>query len=187
MEPVDNEKPPQSLKETANSTPIASATPAGADDDEMYGFTCCGKLKLGMAKSEFPLFFKKVLFVFVLTYALVPLIRMKSRIPKLSYTIFLVALHVFILFIYFYRVKLRKLDADWKSLLARLMGLALTIAMLLLAAENEQGSSLVVELLLMLLICLIHTVVLLLLMVRVRYIAKPIQERLLDSSSDPQA
>lgn len=190
MDPVtvEADKPEQTLKQPMlpQASTVQPQPATQDDDDEMYAVNCCCGLRLGMAHNELPLFIKKVLFVFVLTFALVPLIGLKSRIPKLAYTLFLVGLHVFILFVYFYRVKLRKLDADWKSVLARLMGLALTIAMLLVAAENEQDTKLLPELLLMLAICSIHTVVLLLLMVRVRYTKSESQVRLINESADSQ-
>lgn len=48
-------------------------------------------------QTDWPLFLKKSLFVVVLSYALVPLIVFKQRIPATLFTVGLVALHVLIL------------------------------------------------------------------------------------------
>eukprot|EP01062_Namystynia_karyoxenos_P010899 TRINITY_DN13892_c0_g1_i1.p1 TRINITY_DN13892_c0_g1~~TRINITY_DN13892_c0_g1_i1.p1 ORF type:complete len:206 (+),score=76.00 TRINITY_DN13892_c0_g1_i1:76-618(+) len=127
---------------------------------------CCVRFALSYAERR--LFLQKCALVIIVTFALFPLVRMKSSIPKLTFTLFLVGLHVVVLIVYLYRVKFRALDPDWRSVAARVLALLLMIGLLFLVARNERGSDLVLALE-MLGLCCIHTVVLLLLMVRVRY------------------
>eukprot|EP00756_Hemistasia_phaeocysticola_P055111 Hpha_TRINITY_DN31024_c0_g1::TRINITY_DN31024_c0_g1_i1::g.63919::m.63919 len=140
-------------------------------DDECAAHTCscCCGVRLEMTAKERRLFLQKTLLVVVVTFALYPLIRMKSSVPKLAFAIALIALHVVVLFVYFYKVKLKTLDPDWRAVTGRVVALILMIGLLFLAARNEQNGNDVVLLLEMAGLCVIHTFILLLLLVRVRY------------------
>ena len=71
--------------------------------------------------SDSGLFVKKTVAVFVLSFALIPLVDVKGELPALLYAGALVILHVFVMGIYLYRVRFRELDADVRSLLARVL------------------------------------------------------------------
>eukprot|EP00466_Bigelowiella_natans_P021619 jgi/Bigna1/83970/fgenesh1_pg.119_\ len=150
-------------------TPRARMAGDGLAESEIE---MCG-LSIVSTAEERRLLAKKTVFVFILTYALIPLVMLKSELPKMIYTIFLVLLHVFILVAYFYKVNIRELDPDWKSLCARMTALMFTSYLLYIAARKKKGSKereLVQTCIEMLVICVIHTVVLVLLVVRVRYV-----------------
>mmetsp|Transcript_4664 Transcript_4664/g.9329 ORF Transcript_4664/g.9329 Transcript_4664/m.9329 type:complete len:167 (-) Transcript_4664:210-710(-) len=136
-------------------------------DEVTCGF--CG-IQAVTTADERALLVKKTIFVFVLTYALIPLVMLKSDLPKLVYATFLVLLHLFILVVYFYKVNFRALDPDWRSLIARIAALVLTSYILYVAAKRGKGErELLRTCVEMFIICVIHTVVLALLVVRVRY------------------
>merc|ERR1712137_812316 len=87
--------------------PTLSHEGAGKDGDadpelsELVFFN----LKFVMTKHDIKRFWWKVVFVFVLTYALIPVLAEKNRVPKIAFTMFLVILHLFILVVYFWKVK----------------------------------------------------------------------------------
>ncbi len=112
------------------------------------------------------LFWLKSLMVFVLAFALVPLVALKSDVPKMAYAGSLVVLHIAIIAVYFYRVKFRELDPDRRSLVARLIGLALTTYILSASSSFDADSSVADLAWQMLAVSVIHMVMLLLLMVR---------------------
>lgn len=112
------------------------------------------------------LFLVKTLSVFALSFALIPLLQSKGDLPALAYTGSLVALHIFVLGIYLYRVRFRDLDPDRRSLIARILGLAIT-TYLLSATSTFDPDSPVTELAAqMLAVSLVHMGILALLMVR---------------------
>lgn len=113
------------------------------------------------------LFLLKTASVFVLSFALVPLLQWKDELPALLYTGSLVALHVFILGIYLYRVRFRDLDPDRRSLVARILGLAITVYLLSATSAFDADSSIPRLAMQMLGVSIVHMVILLLLMVRV--------------------
>ncbi len=119
------------------------------------------------AITDMGLFVRKTAAVFVLSIALVPLIGAKGAVPALLYAGALVVIHVAVLAIYLYRVKIRELDPDLRSLTGRLLALAV-VSYLLVVASSFDGdtpwSTLVLQ---MLGISVLHMVVLLLMMVRV--------------------
>lgn len=112
------------------------------------------------------LFMVKTGSVFVLSFALVPLLQWKDDLPALLYTGSLVALHVFILGIYLYRVRFRDLDPDRRSLVARVLGLAITVYLLSATSAFDADSSIAQLALQMLGVSLVHMLILALLMVR---------------------
>jgi len=112
------------------------------------------------------LFFLKAASVFVLSFALVPLMQWKADIPALIYTAALVGLHIFILGIYLYRVRFRDLDPDRRSLIARILGLTITTYLLSATSAFDSDSSIGRLAVQMLAVSLVHMVILALLMVR---------------------
>jgi hypothetical protein len=70
------------------------------------------------------LFLRKTVTVFALAVLLLPLVRMKSQVPALAYVTVLLALHVAVLGLYFYRTQVRSLDPDRRSLIARVIAVA---------------------------------------------------------------
>lgn len=112
------------------------------------------------------LFAVKTASVFVLSFALVPLLQWKDDLPALLYTGSLVGLHVFILGVYLYRVRFRDLDPDRRSLVARVLGLAITVYLLSATSAFDADSSIPQLALQMLGVSLVHMLILALLMVR---------------------
>lgn len=112
------------------------------------------------------LFAKKTGSVFILSFALVPLLQWKDDLPALAYSGSLVVLHIFILGIYLYRVRFRDLDPDRRSLIARLLGLAITVYLLSATSTFDANSSIPRLALQMLGVSIVHMGVLALLMVR---------------------
>eukprot|EP01065_Artemidia_motanka_P038128 TRINITY_DN46999_c0_g1_i1.p1 TRINITY_DN46999_c0_g1~~TRINITY_DN46999_c0_g1_i1.p1 ORF type:complete len:170 (+),score=61.27 TRINITY_DN46999_c0_g1_i1:108-617(+) len=130
---------------------------------------CCCGVELQLTRADRRMFLMKTALVVVVTFALFPLIRLKSSVPKLTFTILLVALHLVVLVVYFYRVKLRSLDPDCRSVAARVAALLIAVGLLFLAARQEHDTSDLVLVLEMCGLCAIHTAILALLLVRVRY------------------
>uniref|UniRef100_A0A0G4H203 Uncharacterized protein n=1 Tax=Chromera velia CCMP2878 TaxID=1169474 RepID=A0A0G4H203_9ALVE len=146
--------------------------PVALEDDETrpgWQCNCCGGVRFLMTKRDLRLFLWKTAFVFVFTFALVPLIELENRIPGTVYAVFLIVLHLVILVIYFWRVHFRALDADWRSLTGRIVGLLASIALLYFAAKNEYKSNIGILCGYMFMLVIIHTLILALLTVRVRY------------------
>ena len=113
------------------------------------------------------LFLGKTACVFALTLLVVPLAAVADGLPADLYVIGLIALHVFVLGIYLYRVRFRDLDPDPRSLVARIA--ALVVVVYLLAAMADFRTDLVMLAVQMVVISLLHTLVLALLMIRVTY------------------
>lgn len=113
------------------------------------------------------LFILKTLSVFALSLALVPLVAMKQQFPAVLYAGGLVVLHIVVLLVYVYRVRFRDLDADRRSLIARVVALAVVSYLLFAASSFEAGTPLMPMTLQMLGVSALHTIILALLMVRV--------------------
>lgn len=112
------------------------------------------------------LFVRKALLVFGASIALIPLLMMKATMPSSLYAIFLIVLHVAVLVVYFYRVRWQQLDADCKSLCARLLGLGISIWLLSVVSSAREGAFARI-LLKLFVLCFVHTLTLALLMVAV--------------------
>jgi hypothetical protein len=113
------------------------------------------------------LFIRKTVSVFVLALALVPLVSLKSDVPSLAYAAGLVLLHVLVVVVYFYRVRVRELDPDWRSLTVRVLALIFVGYMLYALSSFDSESSLATLGWQMFVLSVLHTLALLLLMVRV--------------------
>lgn len=113
------------------------------------------------------LFLVKAVSVFLLSLALVPLVAMKQQLPALLYTGGLVALHVFVLVAYVYRVRFGDLDPNRRSLVARIVALVAVPYLLFAASTFEPGTPIWPMTLQMLGVSVLHTVILGLLMVQV--------------------
>ncbi|TAJ17626.1 MAG: hypothetical protein EPO65_10775 [Dehalococcoidia bacterium] len=113
------------------------------------------------------LFAVKTATVFVLSFALIPLLGWKDDVPALVYTGSMVALHVVILVVYLFRVRFRDLDPDRRSLIARVLGLAITTYLLSATSSFNPESSTRQLALQMLAVSLVHMGILALLMVRI--------------------
>ncbi len=122
------------------------------------------------------LFIRKTVTVFAVSFALLPLVGFKSDIPAMAYAVALVVLHLFVLAAYLYRVRVRELDPDARSLIARLLAVAVVVYLLFAVASLEQGSSRSSLALQMLGLSVLHTAMLTLLMARVRYAERSADE-----------
>ena len=118
---------------------------------------------------ERSLFLRKTALVFVIPFALVPVVGAKGDVPALFYAGGLVVLHLFVLGAYLYRVRFRELDPDRRALAARLLALGAVIYVMLAVSSFEEGTPLSRLALQMFGVWILHTLVLLLLMGRVRY------------------
>lgn len=119
--------------------------------------------------TDWPLFLKKTAAVFALSLLLVPLVELKGGVPAMVYVVGLVVLHVFVLGIYFYRIRFRELDPDVRSLFARVGALAFMIYLLAVASDFDQSTAMSTLVVQMAGVSLLHTVVLALLMIRIQY------------------
>ncbi len=115
----------------------------------------------------------KVLTEFVAAFALLPLISEKARIPSLLYVGFLLALHLVVLVAYVYRVRFRDLNPDWRTLGARLVGVAVVIYFLVLVSDFRAGQSVARIAWTLTVISVLHAVVTALLMLRVELPGAP--------------
>ena len=113
------------------------------------------------------LFVKKAVLVVAGSYALIPLLASKSTMSAGLYVALLLLIHVGVLVVYCWRVKLRSLDMERVSLGARVLGL-LVVTWLLSAVSGWQDHDNLWKLSAqMLVLCVVHTVALALLMVAV--------------------
>ena len=122
------------------------------------------------------LFIKKTVTVFAVSFALLPLVGFKSDIPAMLYVVNLVVLHLFVLAAYLYRVRVRELDPDARSLIARLLAVAVVVYLLFAVSSFEEGAPRSTLALQMLGLSVLHTAMLTLLMVRVRYAERSADE-----------
>ena len=123
--------------------------------------------KFTMSLPEPYMFLKKTLFIVAATYLFIPLIALhnKGELSTLLYASILVGLHVIFIVVYFWRVKMKELDQDRRSLYARILGLLACLYLLYMVAGNleEDLGRLALELLGL---CAVHTLILALLMTR---------------------
>ncbi len=128
-----------------------------------------GATALRVELTDSALFITKTVTVFAVSFALLPLVDLKSDIPAMLYVVSLVVLHLFVLAIYLYRVRVRELDPDARSVVARLLAVAVVVYLLFAVSSFEEGAPLSTLALQMLGLSVLHTAMLALLMVRVRY------------------
>jgi len=129
------------------------------------------------------LFVRKVVSVFALAFALLPLVELKSDIPALTYVTALLALHVFVVVVYFYRVRFRELDPDWRSLTARLFALGFVIYLLYAFSKFAVNASVGELAAQLFVLSVLHAVVLVLLMARIEYPSAASASALAEDSS----
>lgn len=115
------------------------------------------------------LFLGKTLVVFVVSFALLPLVELKHDLPALLYAGALIVLHILVLAVYLYRVRFRELDSNVRSLAARILALVVVSYLLIAVSSFEEGASLSTLAWQMLGVSVLHTAVLALLMVRVTF------------------
>lgn len=109
----------------------------------------------------------KIVTEFAAAFALLPLISEKARFPSLLYVGFLLVLHLVVLVAYVYRVRFRELNPDWRSLVARLVAVAVVVYFLVLVSDFQDGQSVARIAWTLLVISVLHAVVTTLLMLRV--------------------
>ena len=135
---------------------------------EMVSLSLC-KLsptrRLVLLKPE--LFLRKVMLVFVASYALLPLLAYKNSLPGALYVSLLILIHVGVLFLYLYRVTFQDLDVDRLSLGGRILGLVVVTWLLTVVSGWQDRTHIGVLAIQMLVLCLVHTIMLALLMVAV--------------------
>ena len=136
--------------------------------EEMVSLSLC-KLsptrRLVLLKPE--LFLRKVVLVFVASYALLPLLAYKNSLPGALYVSLLILIHVGVLFLYLYRVTFQDLDVDRLSLGGRILGLVVVTWLLTVVSGWQDRTHVGILAIQMLVLCLVHTVMLALLMVAV--------------------
>lgn len=115
---------------------------------------------------DWPLFVRKTVAVFGLTLLLVPLLELKSDIPARAYLAGLVLLHIGVLVIYFYRVRLREVAPDARAIIARVSALVLVSTLLALVSKFDPAAPTSTLLVQALAVALLHEVILVLLMAR---------------------
>lgn len=119
------------------------------------------------------LFVRKVVSVFALAFVLLPLVALKSDVPALAYVGGLIVLHAFVVVVYFYRVRFRELDPDWRSLTARIFALGFVVYLLYAFSKFAEGASMRELALQLFALSVLHAVVLVLLMARIEYPIEP--------------
>ena len=119
--------------------------------------------------SDSRLFVRKVVSVFALAFALLPLVSLKTDIPALTYVGSLIVLHVGVVIVYVYRVRFRELDPDWRSLTARLLALGFVIYLLFAFSKFAVDASIGVLAAQLFVLSVLHAAVLVLLMARIEY------------------
>ena len=122
------------------------------------------------------LFWKKIVLVFIASYALLPLILYKSKLPASIYAIILILIHVGVLIIYCYKVQFNQLDFDRISFGSRILALFVTIWLLTVVSNWQDHTHIGIFALQMLVLCLVHSFVLALLMVAVLREAVQVEE-----------
>ena len=85
-----------------------------------------------------------------------------------AYASILIALHLLFIVVYCYRVKVKELDANNKSLGARILGLVFCVALLMVVSQvvTADSDDLKRLALVLLLLCAVHTLILFTLMVK---------------------
>ena len=178
-------------------------SPAGHRFDEEWAIRAClsllpanlastvsdtGDLTVRVSMTDWALFTRKTVAVFGLSLLVVPLVELQGGLPAMAYVMGLIALHLFVLAIYCYRVRFRELDPDARSLVARVGALAFMVYLLVVVSDFEESTPTSTLLLQMLVISVLHTVVLALLMTRIRYRGPhPAIATLADEAAESQA
>jgi hypothetical protein len=103
----------------------------------------------------------------VLSYALLPILAVKSSIPAYFYVSLMIVIHILVLVIYVYRVRFRELDASYRSLIARLIALGVVTYLLVIVSRFEDDASWGTLALQMLGVTIFHALLLALIMFRV--------------------
>lgn len=140
------------------------------------------KKSSGCTIPEPRLFVAKTLFIWVATYAFIPLIAadQKHTISATVYAVSLVVLHLVFIVVYFYKVRFRQLDNNWRSLTARVVGLLACVYLLYLVAGHLPKQLGVLSLYLLGL-CTVHSLILVLLSVKVEGAVKVPPPELVDN------
>ncbi|MBT5775533.1 MAG: hypothetical protein HOH95_14295 [Dehalococcoidia bacterium] len=112
------------------------------------------------------LFLIKALSVLVLSYALLPILAVKSSVPAYFYVSLMIVIHILVLAIYVYRVRFRELDASYRSLIARLIALAVVTYLLVVVSRFEDDASWAMLAFQMLGVTVFHAILLALIMFR---------------------
>ena len=89
---------------------------------------CLGQRRLVLRQPR--LCMHKTALVFLASYALVPLLMSKSRLPSWAYALLLIGIHIGVLLVYLFRVRFMQLDADRRALAARVLGLGVSVWLL---------------------------------------------------------
>ena len=118
------------------------------------------------------LFFRKTAIATAAAYLLLPLTAFRTDVPAAIYLGALVVLHIFVLGIYLYRVRVSELDPDMRSLIARVVALVVVVYLLYAVSGLGAGASTVSMLVQATAASVLHAVVLGLLMTRIDYTAR---------------
>jgi len=113
------------------------------------------------------LFLIKAFSVLALSFALLPILAIKSSIPAVLYVGLLIVTHIFVLAIYLYRVRFRDLDPNRRSLFARVIALAVVTYLLVVVSRFEPNSSWLTLSYQLVGVTVFHALLLILIMVRV--------------------
>lgn len=116
---------------------------------------------------ELRLFIIKALSVLVLSYALLPILAIKSSVPAYFYVSLMIVIHILVLGIYLYRVRFRELDASYRSLIARLIALGVVTYLLVIVSRFADDASWTTLALQMAGVTVFHALLLALIMFRI--------------------
>ena len=113
------------------------------------------------------LFIRKTIAVFAASFALLPLLELRSAVPALTYVVALVVLHVIVLIVYLFRIPMRQLASSWRGVAARVLALAVVFYLLILLSSFDEDASRATLAAQLFLVAVLHAVVLLLLSARI--------------------
>ncbi len=114
-------------------------------------------------------FLWKSVSVLALTALVLPLLRLKDGMPAVVYVGALLLLHVVVLALYLYRTRVRSLDGDWHSLVARVAALAFMAYLLAVVSRPGASASNGVLIAKIVAVSVLHIVILALLNVRAEF------------------
>lgn len=140
---------------------------SGADETSSRGDFEVAAGSMLFRLEEPRLFVIKALSVLVLSYALLPILAIKSDVPAYLYVGLMVVIHIFVLAIYVYRVRFQDLDASYRSLIARLIALAVVTYLLVIVSRFDEDASWITLAYQMAGITVFHALLLALIMFRV--------------------
>ncbi len=123
-------------------------------------------LKMRIELLDRTLFIRKTIAVFAASFALVPLLELRSAVPALLYVAGLVVLHVIVLVIYLFRVPMRQLASSWRGVTARVLALAVVFYLLVLLSRFDEDASQATLAAQLFLVAVLHAIVLLLISAR---------------------